>query len=266
MPFYPTQLSLFVIFDKKAGLIRIADSAVGEVELFDDPLANLLAPSTSTGHALGRRSRSSWDGSRGFARESKAPWIAPAKVTIPSAVNSSSFSQSMYVLTRGKTSHFLPHPLPANVSTTPPYRTLNWTAPPSCVRTQTCRPQDGSPPFLQVVAFGEYGVEVQEMDLSSISQRKGKRREEDLRCAQTDLGGDDTGFLIVGGHWDKQMYAEDSPGTICGESIESISELSTEELMGVLQSYEGLYGWVRKGYGDWRVVWLGGGNSCTTER
>ncbi|GAW04436.1 hypothetical protein LENED_006225 [Lentinula edodes] len=33
---YGTQLSIFVIFDKKSGWIRLADSAVGEVDLHDD--------------------------------------------------------------------------------------------------------------------------------------------------------------------------------------------------------------------------------------
>ena len=52
---YPTQLSLFVIFEKKAGLIRIADSAVGEVELYEESgtLQQLIPP------AMARRSRAS---------------------------------------------------------------------------------------------------------------------------------------------------------------------------------------------------------------
>ncbi|KAI0698561.1 hypothetical protein BC835DRAFT_1268782 [Cytidiella melzeri] len=263
-PFYPTQLSMFVIFEKKAGLIRIADSAVGEVELYDDPLGNLqpllTATASSSSGSLSRRSRSSWDGSKGFVRDSKAPWIAPTKINIPSSTNRSSFSQNMYILTRGKTSHILPYPLPANIPTTPPYRTMHWTAPPTHVRTRTCRPQDDTPPFLQIIAFGEYGIEVQEMDLSSITQKKGKERAEELRCAQTDVGGADTGFLISGGHWDAQIFPEYSPSTIC-ETFDSVSELSTEELADVLQAHEGIYGWVRKGHGDWRIIWLGGGHT-----
>ncbi len=270
-PFYPSQLSIFVIFEKKAGLIRIADSAVGEVELYDDPLSslqNLLSPSTSTGGSLARRSRSSWDGGKGLVKDSKAPWIAPAKISIPSFANRSTFSQNMYILTRGKTSHILPHPLPANLSSTPPYRIIHWSSPPTHVQTRTCRPEDETPPYLQIVAFGEYGIEVQEMDLSSISQKqkKGKSRADEIRYAQTDIGGDDTGFLVAGGHWDKQLYSDYSPSTIC-ETLDSVSvsELSTEELVDVLQSFEGMYGWVRKGHGDWRVFWLGGGNVCRDE-
>ncbi|KAI0092397.1 hypothetical protein BDY19DRAFT_924063 [Irpex rosettiformis] len=270
-PFYPSQLSMFVIFEKKAGLIRIADSAVGEVELHDDPLSslqNLLSPSMSSGSSLGRRSRSSWDGGKGFVKDSKAPWIAPTKISIPSVANRSTFSQNMYILTRGKISHILPHPLPANLSSTPPYRIIHWTTPPMHVQTRTCRPQGDTPPYLQIIAFGEYGIEVQEMDLSSISQKqkKGKGRVDELRCAQADIGGD-TGFLVTGGHWDKQLYSDYSPTTIC-ETLDSISisELSTEELVDVLHSYEGMYGWVRKGHGDWRVFWLGGGNVCENEQ
>ena len=268
-PFYPSQLSIFVVFEKKAGLIRIADSAVGEVELYDDPLSslqNMLSPSTSGGNSSSRRSRSSWDGGRSFVKDSKAPWIPPANINIPSFTNRSSFTQNMYILTRGKTSHILPHPLPANLAATPPYRIIHWTTPPTNVQTRTCRPQDDTPPYLQIIAFGEYGIEVQEMDLSSISQKqkKGKGRADELRCAQADIGGGDAGFLCTGGHWDKQLYSDYSPGTIC-ESLDdsiSISELSTEEMADVLHSYAGTYGWVRKGHGDWRVFWVGGGNVC----
>ena len=39
---YGPQLSLFVVFDKKAGWIRIADSAVGEIELPDDSFVSAL--------------------------------------------------------------------------------------------------------------------------------------------------------------------------------------------------------------------------------
>ncbi|KAI0346907.1 hypothetical protein BDW22DRAFT_470158 [Trametopsis cervina] len=265
-PMYPAQLSMFVIFEKKAGLIRIADSAVGEVELSDEgptTSLNTLTPSGSMS-PMARRSRSSWDGSKGFVRDNKAPWIAPTKITIPSSASRSTISQSMYILTRGKNSHILPHPLPAHLAMTPPYRIVRWSGPPSQVTVRACRPQDGSSPYLQIVAFGENGIEVQEIDLSSISQKKGKGKAEQLRYAHTDVGGVDAGFLVSGGHWDHQVYSDYSPTAIC-ETPDSFSELSEEELRDLLKSSEGLYGWVRKGHTDWRIIWLGGGSACTTE-
>ena len=66
---YPTQLSLFVIFEKKAGTIRLADSAVGEVDLYEDnwsaQQASLASAPSISSLAPSRRSRASWDG-RGF--------------------------------------------------------------------------------------------------------------------------------------------------------------------------------------------------------
>ena len=124
-PFYPAQLSLFVTFEKKAGLIRIADAAVGEVELYDDAASSLhgmLLPSGSTS-SLTRRSRASWDG-KGFVKDNKAAWIPPCQVDFFEPQLGRSLARSLYILTRGKQSHIMPHPLPANMALVPPYRVL----------------------------------------------------------------------------------------------------------------------------------------------
>lgn len=244
------------MFEKKAGLIRIADSAVGEVELLDDGVSSLHQQLLSPGgnSSLTRRNRSSWDG-KGFVKDNKSPWIAPTKVTLSSTPGLPSLTQNMYILTRGKHSHLLPYPLPANIASTPAFRVLHWSSPPAHVQTRTCHPKDGSPSFLQVIAFSEDGVEVQELDLSAITERKGKGREP-IR-AQSDVGGCGTGFLVVGGHWDKQAAADLSP-TIYEESdTDTLSEMSSEELAGVLHAQEGIYAWMRKDAADWRIVWLG---------
>lgn len=254
---YPSQLSLFVIFEKKAGLIRIVDAAVGEVELFDEGLGGLLSPPGSSS-SLARRSRSSWDG-KGFVKESKATWVPPYKIDLPSTTGRTSFSQSMYLVTRGKQSHVLPYPLPANLPSIPPYRTILWSSSPSYVSTRVCHPPDGSLSFLQVIAFGEEGVEVQEFPLSSISEVKGKGRAAETLRAQSDVGGIDCGFLVTGGHWQRPFYSDlgRTPTVTC-DSTGSEEDLSSDELVDSWHAQEGVYGWTRKGNEDWRVFWLGG--------
>ncbi len=261
---YPAQLSLFVIFEKKAGLIRVADAAVGEVDLYDEirneSSSFSLSPSTSNS-SLGRRNRASWDG-RGFVKDMKAPWAPPCKVDLSSPARRVSFSQNMYILTRGKQSQILPYPLPANLSHIPPYRTLHWSSPPSSICTRVCHPPDDSPPFLQVIAFGEDGVEVQELSLSTLSERKGKGRAEDVILAQTDVGGADAGYLAPGGHWHTTFPDRgQSPYMDYGQSDfddYDDDDFSLEELKVSLRAEQGVYGWVRKGAEDWRIFWMGG--------
>lgn len=234
---YPHQLNLFVIFERKAGLIRIADSAVGEVELCDD--SQLLAASNSNA----RRSRASWDG-RGFTRESKALWVPPVKVDLPGP---SALSQSMYILTRGKQSHILPYPLPPAIPLIPPYRVLTWSFAPTHISYRVCSSSRDAPPYLQVVAFGEDGVDVHEFPVSSISERKGKSRAEEIIHVQVDVGGP-TGLLGSGGLWHQPYYKLSRTDSLT--SWDSPSERLPPE--------EGIYGWVQKGVEDWRLFWVGG--------
>lgn len=273
LPFYPSQLSLFVLFEKKAGLIRIADAAVGEVELYDDGAGSVhhLLPSGSSASSggigiggsggagsLGRRSRASWDG-RGFVKDSKAAWIAPCAVEFAEPDLRRALAQRMYILTRGKQSHVLPHPLPAALGLTPPYRVLHWAAPPAHVCAHVAR-GDGGAPAMHFVAFGEDGVEVQEVPLSRLSQRAGKAREDEPLRAQTDVGAVEAGFLAAGGHWHKppgSVFTHTPRDSIAEE--DSDEDLSPEELLDAMHAEEGMYGWVRKGTEDWRVIWLGGG-------
>ena len=260
-PFYPHQLSLFVIFEKKAGLIRIADAAVGEVDFFDDGASSLghLTPSGSTS-SLPRRSRASWDG-RGFVKDTKAAWIAPCKVDFFEPDLRRTLSQSMYILTRGKQSHILPHPLPANLPFVPPYRVLVWSTTPSYVAARVNRPLDGSPPLIHIIAFCEDGIEVQELPLSRLSQRHVKTREDEPIRVQADVGGIETGYLIQGGYWHKPIGSEfifrRTPRRTYADTDEE-SDLSPEELVDAMHAEQGIYGWVCKGNEDWRIIWLGG--------
>ncbi|TFY57224.1 hypothetical protein EVJ58_g7158 [Rhodofomes roseus] len=258
---YPNQLGLFVIFEKKAGLIRIADSAVGEVDLYEESggLQHLLNPGTTS--PISRRSRSSWDG-RGFTKEHKGLWVAPVKFNLPSIEGASRpLAQSMYVLTRGRISHVVPHPLPPSVSAVPPNRVLVWSSQPTNISCRVCTPardENGPPPFLQVVAFGEGGIEVQEVMLSTLLQaeRKGKKRDDEPVRASVDIGGD-TGYLGVGGHWSRPYYALTRASSVASyDSAES--GWSDQTLADRLRAHQGIYGWVRKGLEDWRVFWVGG--------
>ncbi|KAI9000755.1 hypothetical protein BD414DRAFT_472660 [Trametes punicea] len=253
---YPTQLNLFVIFEKKAGTIRIADSAVGEVDLYEDNWSAQQSALMASPSVTARRSRGSWDG-RGFARE-KGPWVRPVKFSVPGPSFHSSTTQ-MYVLTRGRQSHILPYPLPAKLSLVPPYRVLYWSSTPNSVSARVCTSDNpDEAPFLQVVAFGEDGVEVQEVPLSQLSERKGKSRSQDPVRAQSDLGGN-SGLLAVGGHWNRPFHPSlaRSYSTSSCSSYESSN--STDEDSKSSGGNEGIYAWVQKGAEDWRVVWLGDG-------
>jgi hypothetical protein len=158
------QLSLFVVFEKKVGLIRIINSAVGEIAFFEEPstiptresLAYSPSFSPSTSSSLtpgglsslsGRRSRTSLDGF-GLAKDSnRGAWTLPAKLdfhgsisTPPSAATpidawdtAETQPQSIYLVTRGKQSFALRCPLPANMHATVPLLTFHWRSPPTYV-------------------------------------------------------------------------------------------------------------------------------------
>ncbi|PCH40941.1 hypothetical protein WOLCODRAFT_99593 [Wolfiporia cocos MD-104 SS10] len=271
---YSHQLSLFVVFDKKAGLIRIADSAVSEVDLFEESngLTQLLTASNVGSPTINRKSRASWDG-RAFAREHKGVWVPPVKFDIPASSNYS-LARSMYILTRGKQSHIVPNPLPPSISAVPPYRILLWSFHPTHISCRVHLPSmddvQGPPPFLQVIAFGEDGLEVQELPLSSLNEqhRKGKRREQDAVVAQSSSIGGDTGFLCTGGHWSQPLHPNltRSDTMESYDSATSFESLSSETMAEKMQAHQGIYGWVRKGVEDFRVFWVGGtGAECDGE-
>lgn len=244
---YGTQLSLFVIFDKKAGWIRLADSAVGEVELHDD---GAKQESTSPTH---RKSRISID-TNAFGK-----WIPPAFCELP--FEAPLQTMKVTLLTRGRRTHILPNPLPTNPTTYSPLRIINWRNNPTNV---VARIFDGSEPdmdgystpaYLQLISLGELGIEVQELSLPSLlGKGKGKARTDDALYVEQDTGGD-AGFLSVGGHWDRQQTMYQS----LNRSFSSLSTASHASMETVqLEREKGVYCWCRKGLEDWRVFWLGG--------
>lgn len=268
---YGAQTAIFVVFDKKAGIIRIADSAVTEVEMVESvggisglPPVSGSGSGGSLGGYLGtRRSRASLDFSN--TREPKASWILPSRVDIPPTQTSYSDS-SVYILTRGKITHVVASPLPASIQTTPPLYTVTWNYPPSSVTARMhlpapCNSQtqnSTSEPSLQLIGMGEEGVEVHEVPLTYISgsyKGKGKTLPEPP-FAQNALG--ETGFLTTGGHWHRYIGAPQLESMNSAMSASSFESIGTEELSSRVKAEEGVYGWWRKEWEDWRIFWLGG--------
>ena len=113
---------------------------------------------------------------------------------------------------------------------------------------------------LQLTAFGEDGLEIQEVPLSSLF---GNGKERLSRCeepvvSEVDIG--ETGFLCGGGHWHRPYDAPlDLSRSFSMRSGVSFDSLATEEVVLRLEADQGTYGWQRKGLEDWRVFWIGGG-------
>ncbi|KAF5387603.1 hypothetical protein D9615_000730 [Tricholomella constricta] len=257
---YGTHLSLFVVFDKKAGWIRLADSAVGEMELHDVGGAHSHRASDmpSTGSLL--KSRMSLEAHH------LSRWIAPVRCTLP-VPNKPGVTRDVHLITRGKHTHIVPCPLPVCPSSYPPLFATTWRSTPTSVSARVCQPSPDcgySLPFLQIIALGENGVEVQEVSLSFLGKGKGKAQhiQEPLR-AEEDLGGD-SGFLCVGGHWDQSHHLfhrqqlSRSYSTTSAISATSFTSMESEDLLDKMKKEEGVYAWCRKGLEDWRVFWIGG--------
>jgi hypothetical protein len=128
---------------------------------------------------------------------------------------------------------------------------------------------DHERPLLQLVAFGENGLEIQEMPVSFMSI-KGKGRafpDENVR-AEEDLGGE-AGFLSLGGNWDRleQILGSQHGPLPSAASVFSVDTMDSTDILERMRKEEGIYGWCRKGLEDWRVFWVGGNQvpSCSGE-
>lgn len=265
---YGTQLSLFVIFDKKAGWIRIGDSAVGEMEWYDDGslhpsmMANLSLNVSGSLSSVHRKSRTSFEPQSHLGK-----WISPAQCELPvpqsRASTAGPTTKKVHILTRGKQSQIHPSPLPIGSSAVMPLKVVNWKHPPSSVIPRILESLPTGP-ALQLVNLGAHGVEVQEISLGFLSKGKGKATggADEALWAEEDIGGD-TGFLCTGGHWDDPRY---SPYNELSRSMSTASDmsgfsalsLSSDEMIVKMRKQEGVYSWCRKGVADYRVFWLGG--------
>jgi hypothetical protein len=276
---YPPQLSLFVVFDKKAGMIRVTDSAVGEIELHSssdlagslsghDSSGRLTAsPSVHSVNSTRHKPRSSFD-SHTRIKDIKGPWLLPVFIELPSSESLSSThalalpTTSAYVLTRGRQTQIVSAPLPSNLSARPPMHASTWNATPHHVspRVGWSTPEDGSRPFLQLVAFCDEGLESQETSLANFGGgAKGKGRAEDIICADADVGGLTT-YLVSGGHW-HQSSADLGRHTSVMSSY-SFDTIDTEQANIRRRVEQGIYGCVCKGPDDWRVFWVGSGKDA----
>ncbi|KAG2042096.1 hypothetical protein BDR03DRAFT_854684 [Suillus americanus] len=270
---YEAQTAIFVVFDKRAGIIRVADSAVTEVDMFENggSVSNLSLVSGSGssvtlnagGSLRSRQSRGSMDFAAG--KEHKGAWVLPSKVDIPTIhipCLGASYS-SVFVLTRGKITHIVAAPLPASIHATPPLYIVTWDFPPSSVTARMHLPVPGSSqelpePSLQLIGMGDEGVEAHEVPLSYLSgtyKGKGKALPEPP-FAQNPLG--EAGFLTVGGHWRRYIGAPQLERMNTAMSTSSFVSTGTEELLSRMKAEEGVYGWWRKEWQDWRIFWLGG--------
>ena len=260
---YGPQLSLFVIFDKRSGWIRLADAAVGELELQDDSSMYGLGLRESTSPTSLRKSRLS----SSFEPPAHAgKWLPPSLCDLPMQTANGQVKKIM-LLTRGKKTHILPYPLPVSLSPCPPYLIITWKNTPITVTPRVCEPPDDSsaPPFLQVIALGELGVEAQERPFTFLTGGKGKGRADEVMHVEEDTGGD-SGFLCSGGHWDQPQFAMHgarfNAGLSRSHSMDSYasgySSLESEELESRMHREQGIYCWCRKGAEDFRVFWLGG--------
>jgi len=271
---------MFVIFDKKAGLIRIADSAVTEVEMYDTSGYGFLGSRDSmavAGVPTTRRSRASID----FAalREGKGIWVLPSLVELPPVQTPSGGltpPRNVYILTRGKQSHIVLAPLPATIQATAPLYLITWNSHPSSVTPRVCLPRlhkspksTKTPPFLQLIGMGEDGLEVHEIPLIALSNRKGKEREGvpvEVTHIQSFVG--ETGFLASGGCWHQLgsgLTAPQLERTDSATSTSSYGSAETEEMVLEMRAAAGVYCSLRKDLEDWRVIWVGGDSNEVDE-
>lgn len=320
---YGNHLSLFVVFDKKAGCIRIADSVVGEMELFDDGGLSLSASSSTfsssssspgTHHSTSGRDSTVINSPTIAVRRIRHSiemyaankWGPPiTKLNLPFEPGVSTTPSQVLFITRGKQTHLVPCPLPSNYASTPPLWTAHWKSPPTHVSGRVYNPElfpvmddddnddeyyNGERkgrrkrmlPFIQIVAFGEGGIEIQEVPISLLILTQGKGKEKgkarapppDSSRTHEDLGGP-VGFLCNGGRWDDYVHRQPATSSSSSSSSSldhsrssSTSDISSsgasngtcesEEMLAKLKKQEGVYGWWCKDLQDWRVFWIGG--------
>lgn len=262
-------LSLFVVFDKRAGAIRLADSSVEEVELADDGyfptssgsgsglLHSTSTFSSSTPSLRRQRARLSSE-----IRESASKWISPVRCEVPLAGFSigQGITEPVHILTRGNRTHVVPCPLPIKNSLCPPLYAVYWKTHPKYVSARVIVAESdlqAESAILQLVSFSDNGIEVHETGLGFMRKGKGRAVPEGVVHAEEDLG--ETGFLGCGGNWDRmdQVFNLNGQGTSINSAM-SIDSMDSADIVMSLKRAEGIYGWYRKDSEDWRIFWVGG--------
>jgi hypothetical protein len=256
-----SQLSLFVIFEKKAGLIRIADSAVDEIEMFDDGTQPPMLPISEKSPSL-RRSLQAFD-AFGFGHNHKGAWLPLCSLEVPTGAfteDRTPLTRPIVLISRGRQTHIHPSPLPVPLAWSAPLRSIWWSHPPTHVTARVCSGIERLP-FLQVIAYGD-GVEVVELDFSFLAPRaglsgKGKGRAppvEPTVKAYTPVF-DYSRFACRGGEWHLLDITHGRPEV--RRSMQSVDGLDTREWVERVKKDEGFYGWYMKDVEDYRVFWMG---------
>ena len=258
---YGSQLSLFVVFDKKAGLIRIGDSAVDEIEMYDDGTQPPVLPISEKSPSL-RRSLQAFD-AFGFGHNHKGAWLPLCSLAVPTgafAKDGTPLTRPIVLVSRGRQTHIHPSPLPVPLAWSAPLRSIWWNQPPSHVTARVCSGVD-RPPFLQVIAYGD-GVEVVELDFSFLVSRTGLGGKGKGRAAPVEPtvkayapAFDHSRFACRGGEWHLLDTTHGRPEV--RRSMQSVDGLNTRELVDRVKMDEGFYGWYMKDMEDYRVFWMG---------
>lgn len=195
-------------------------------------------------------------------RESLSRWLVPVRCELPVPGQNDTL-RPVYILTRGKRTHIVTCPFSIRSPPTPPLYAFFWKSNPKYISprvihaNKTDEINNNKPPLLQLVAFTDNGIEVQESTLTFLRNKgKGRAMPDDLIKGEEDIGGD-TGFLAAGGNWDQldNLYYQQS---MVDDNMDS------SDLIARMRRDQGIYGWCRKGFGDWRVFWVGGDRSQDT--
>jgi len=257
---FGTHLSLFVIFDKRACLIRLGDSTVEEVDFPDDGSINLSGPGLTSTASLRQRARLSSE-----IRESASRWIVPVRCELPIAgfPPEQGITEPVHIITKGRHTCVVPCPLPTKLSPYTPLHDVYWKSHPRHVSARVVISEADSradSAVLQLIAFNENGVEVHETGIGFMHKGKGRGVQEDVVYAEEDLG--ETGFLSTGGNWDRmdQAFGLNAQGPqMLGAVSSTFSIDSTDsDIVAHLSREAGVYCWYRKDLADWRIFWLGG--------
>ena len=216
---------LFIIFDKQAGWLRLADSAVGVMTLAGLPPA---------------------------IEDPKSKWVLPVRfeLPIPGQMNEKRF---VYILTRGFRTHIVSHPSPPS----PPLAAIFWNSTPTFVSPRLVRPKNNLPdalPLLQLVAFVSSGIEIQEMGLSFLDNSHETVFPTDIKRTKVIFEGE-VEFLTVGRYWEtleKKSSLQSSSGPY--DELMSDTDNDASSQGGSM----GIYGWCHHSPSDGRVFWIGG--------
>ncbi|KAG8829539.1 hypothetical protein FRC17_006423 [Serendipita sp. 399] len=273
---YGSQLSLFVIFEKKAGLIRIIDSSVSELELWDDggrppsPIQTISSPTSI--HSLHSASaiRRSIQDNLPFGRD-KSPWLPLVTMEIPYPANFNppppAASKTVLIISRGTQSHILESPLRMPMANHSPLRVVRWQGIPFSV-TARLSITEGKETRLQLVAFSDRGIEVAETATHFLfkppdaGQPEGKGKGKSKSAAIPSdplirgqhLSLETTRYLGRGGLWHTLEMTSGQPEL--KSPVSSVFE-TPAPFSSRLEKGQGIYACVQRGLEDYRVVWLG---------